>query len=272
MLRGAAAVRLTGLAAEMAFFATLGLFPGLLVVAGLLGWLDTLAGGMVAGRAESAVVEFLGRLLTDRASGVVTAMRDLFERGRGGVVVSGLALALWSMSRGFAAAIRALDMAYRVAERRGWLKVRLTGILLALGSALMVALVLVILVLGPLMDQGSARAERIETGTILGVAWSWLRPPILLLLLVAWMTALYRFAPNHRTGWRRGLPGAVTAALLWVLLALGFRAYIGLAAGMNQVFGVLGGGLIVLIFLYLLSLALLLGGELNAVLIRSRRH
>ena len=82
------------------------------------------------------------------------------------------------------------------------------------------------------------------------------------------VAALYRFAPNHRAGWRKGIPGAMAAAFMWVALAFGFRAYLGMAAGMNQIFGVLGGGLIVLVFFYLLSLALLIGGEINAVLLR----
>src|SRR3546814_4595470 len=77
-------------------------------------------------------------------------------------------------------------------------------------------------------------------------------------------------APNHRTPWRADVPGALVTATLWALLSLGFRAYLALAPGANQVFGSLGGALIVLLWIYLLALGLLVGGEVNAI--RSEEH
>lgn len=272
MASHAAAVRLGGLAAEMAFFAVLGLFPGLLVVAGLLGWLDSLAGGEAAGKAEAAAVAFLQDILTDRAAGVITAVRDLFERERGGVVLSALVVGLWAMSRGFAAAIRALDLAYGVEERRGWLDLTATALALALGSSVMAALVLLMFGVGPLLGHGGDLAARLGMGPAFSFAWDWLRGPFTLALLVAWIAAIYRFGPNHRAGWRQGLPGAAAAGAMWMLLSFGFRVYLGLAAGANRVFGVLGGGLILLVACYLFSLALLIGGELNAALRRRARR
>ena len=78
-------------------------------------------------------------------------------------------------------------------------------------------------------------------------------------------------APARRLRWIDALPGAVTAAVLWLVASLGFSLYLRVAAGANRVLGTLGGGLIGVLWLYMLALALLVGGELNAVLRRSRR-
>jgi membrane protein len=262
--------RVSGLAAEMGFFGALGFFPGLMVVAGLIGWFDRLTGGHVAALAEGTVVRLLGRILSDQAAGVTLVVRDLFARERGGLVTSALIISVWAMSRGFAAAVRALDLAYGLKERRTWLDVRIRAFLLAVGSALMVAVVLAVFALGPLFGHGRHLAGDLGFGPAFVFLWDWVRGPATFALVVVWMTTIYRFAPNHDSNWREGLPGALSAGVAWLALASGFGAFMRLAGQVNRIFGVLGGGLVVLTFIYLLSLTLLLGGELNAVLAKRR--
>jgi membrane protein len=258
--------RVNGLAAEMAYFATFSVFPGLLVVAGLMGWLGDIAGPAVAAQARSALVEFLGRFFTDRGLDV-SQSRGLLDQHSRGVVTSALVLGLLAMSRGFATAIRALDRAYGLRERRSWLDVRFTAFLLALGSAVMVVLVLALFVVGPSLGHGRQVAERFGMGPSFSFAWDWLRYPVGFLLLVVWMAAFYRFGPSHDARWSQGLPGAVAAGLVWVLVGAGFGAYIRSLVRFNPIFGVLGGGLILLTFIYLQSAALIIGGEVNALLL-----
>jgi membrane protein len=100
--------------------------------------------------------------------------------------------------------------------------------------------------------------------------WDYLRWPVLVLALIAWATTLCHVAPSRRTPWRRDLPGGVLAALLWLLASFGFNLYLRLVVRGNPVFGALGGGLIVMSWLYLLSLSMVLGGEVNALLLRRR--
>ncbi len=264
--------RLPGLAAESAFFAVLSVFPGLLLIAAALGSLGGLLGSGVAERSESAVLEFLGRVLTDRASGVIQAVGDLFARERSGILTTALVLGVWVLSRGFAAIVRALDLIYGLRERRSWLRRMTTQIGFALGSVLMAAIVLTMLVVGPLLGRGQALADRLGFGTAFSFAWDWLRAPVAIALLVVWAATLYRLGPSHDVSWKRGLPGALAAGFLWLLVSFGFRVYLGMVGTFNQVFGVLGGGLILLVWLYLLNLGLLLGGQLNVVLDEMREH
>jgi membrane protein len=262
--------RLTGLSAEMAFFASFSVFPGLMVVGGLVGWLGSLAGPGVADRARAAMMGYLGVVLTDRGSGVVGTAHTLFDGHHRGVVGSAVVLGLLAMSRGFATAIRALDRAYGLRERRSWFDVRLTALFLALGSAVMVVWALAMFAVGPLLGRGRQLADMLGLGPVYIFAWDWVRLPITFVLLVLWMATMYRFGPSHEARWMQGLPGAVAASLIWVLVSYGFGAYIRSVVRLNPIFGVLGGGLILLAFVYVQSAALLVGGEVNALLLEGR--
>lgn len=258
--------RVTGLAAEVAFFAVLSIFPGLLMVASGLGSLDDLFGSELAGDAEKVVRDFLDRMLTSDASQTIGAVENLFEERRAGVLTLSAIGALLALTRGFAALVRALDIAYDLVERRRWVSQRLVAIGLALGSVLMGVILLAMFVTGPLLGGGQAVADRIGLGDAFALFWDWLRWPVAFAVLVAWATITFHFGPNHKTPLAADMPGAVVAAVLWVIVSLGFSAYLRVAADLNQVLGVLGGGLILLVWLYLLSAALLIGGELNAIM------
>lgn len=263
--------RINGLAAEMAFFGLLGVFPGLLIMTSLLGSLDAIVGAHLADQAESAVINGLDKVLTDEASGAVAAIRSLFEQQRGGLVTFATIGAIWAVSRSFAAVILALDHAYDLEERRPWLKQRLVGAGLALGTVVTTIVVLAMVVIGPLFGGGQAVADVLGFGSVFAFAWTWLRWPFAFVFLTVWATTVFDLGPAIRTKWRWQVPGAVFVALGWLALSVGFSLYLRLAGGSNPVFGILGGGLILMLWMYLLSLVLLLGAEINAILIVRRK-
>src|SRR5690606_17520397 len=188
-----------------------------------------------------------------------------------GALTTGVVVALWAASRGFTAVVNGLDVVYDLEERRPWLRRRLVALGLALGTVVVVAALVAMLVVGPLLGSGAELAERIGAGRAFAAAWDWARWPAMLVALAAWTATIFHLAPNHRTPWRADVPGAVLTTGLWVLLSVGLRAYLALAPGSNQVLGALGGVLIVLLWLYLLAVGLLLGGELNAILLARAR-
>jgi membrane protein len=262
--------RVGGLAAEVAFFGLLGLFPMLLVLVAALGSLDAVVGQELAARAEENVLDFLRRILTDEAAGALDAVRELFEDGESGVLTVGLLASVWAASRAFQAVVNALDVAYDLEERRSWPRLRLTGLALAVGTAVVGAVILAMLVVGPLFGTGRDIADVVGAGGLFATFWDWLRWPTVVVLVIGWSATVFHLAPNHRTAWRWHVPGAVITAAWWGLASAGFRLYLSVAAGANEVLGTLGGSLIVLLWLYLMSMGLLLGGELNAVL--AHRH
>jgi membrane protein len=263
--------RLLGLGAETAFFAVLSIFPGLLVAGSLLGLLDAVLGADVANKAQERVLDALSLVLTDEASGVVQSVRSLFEDSRGGLLTFATVGALVSLSGAFAVAVNALNLAHDAAESRSWLRRRVVGLVMAVSTLVLAVLALAVLVVGPLLGRGERLAELVGLGAVFTFAWDVLRLPVMVAVLLLWATALLRYAPARRLRWRDALPGALAAAVLWLVATTGFRLYLAVAAAGNPVLGAFGGGAIVMTWVYLLSLSLLLGGELNAVLVQRRR-
>ena len=268
LTRAAAACRITGLAAEVTFFAVLSLFPGLLVLAGALGQLESIVGYDLAARSEQAVIDFLAGILTERASGVTDTVRALFEGEIGGLVTMGALASAWTLSSGFAALIRALDIIYGLEEKRSWLNIRFTALTLAAGSVLVVVALLAGVVIGPLLVSAPFLSGSPRAGGVVAFAWNWLSMPAALVLLAAWATTIFHLAPNWRgpTPWRAELPGGLLAATLTLAVSYGFRVHLRLAIELNQILGLVGGGLLLLIWLYALSFAALLGGVVNRAL------
>lgn len=264
--------RVPGLAAETAFFTVLSLFPGLLVAVSLLGLLDVVVGAQLAEQAQDRVVGTLRLVLSDEAAAAIAAVEDLFEERRGGVLTLATIGALFTLSGGFAVAVNALNLAYDADEGRSWLRRRLLGLWLALGSLVLLVLALGAFVVGPLLGSGRRIAALVGLGEVFAWSWDVVRMPVAVLLLVGWAATLYRVAPCRTLRWRDALPGAVLTVVLWVLASVGLRLYLEVAADRNPVLGAFGGGVIVMLWVYLLSVALLVGGEVNALLHERREH
>ncbi|MEZ5266570.1 MAG: YihY/virulence factor BrkB family protein [Acidimicrobiales bacterium] len=156
---------------------------------------------------------------------------------------------------------------YDLDEHRSFIAQRANALVLAVGSVITGAVILSMLVFGPLLGSGTDIADAVGSGRTFAVLWTYLRLPFALAVMVAWAATVFHVAPNHRTPWRWDLPGAAVTTALWLLGSFGFRVYLGVAgSGSNAVLGVLGGTLTLLLYVFVLSLSLLLGGEVNALL------
>ena len=263
-------VRLSGLSAEIAFFAILGLFPAVIAFAAALGSLDAVIGEGAASAVQEWLLEWTSTTFGDDSTQYRT-VAGLFAGSNAAAVTTGIALTLYAASRGFIAVVRALDVVYDDEHRRRWLSTRVVGFTITIVTVVVFALTTVMIVIGPLLGSGDDVAERIGRGSWFATAWVWLRFPLTFLIVVAWTASVYRFAPRRRSSWRRELPGAVVATLWWLVASTGFRVYLGVASsGMNTVFGLLGGALSLLFWLYLLAMGLLVGAVCNSLVTRRR--
>jgi membrane protein len=262
--------RLLGIAAESAFFAVLTLFPALLVAAAVVGQLGAFVGEGAALRVESAVLTFLDRVLTDAARPVVDTVQGLFSGSRN-LLTLAMLLALASLSTAFATLINTLNLAYEVPETRGWWYRRWLGLLLGLGSVVTGAVTVTLLVIGPLFGRGIdvVADAGLDAGYV--ALWHTLRWPIAFGALVLWATTVQHLTPALRHKWRHDLAGGLLTAVLWLGASAGLNAYLTAIVPASPLLGALGGGLILMIWFYLLSVALLGGAELNAVLAARRR-
>jgi membrane protein len=281
--RSARLHRTTGHAAEMAFFAVLTLVPSTVAVGSALGLSKHLVGAGAVEEAERAVNGAVRALMgPGLADSVITPFVHVqLTQPRGGVAIGGLLAAWWLSSRLFEATGHALDMAYGVVDRRTTLVSRLLALGFALGSVLLVAVTVEVMVVGPLGSPRSGPASDLGVGSLYEHGWAVLRWPLLLLIVIGFLVSLYRFSPNVRHGWRDCLPGAVFGAGLWVLAAIAFR--VSAAMGLQGTHSVDGGDpsvaiigqavnavIATVLWAYLASIAILLGGEFNATLRRRR--
>ena len=266
VMRGAGGDRVGGLAAEIAFFGMLSLFPLTIAVAAGVGFLQPLVGAAAAEEVRANVVAALETALPSEAGGTVQAVEELFLQTRPGVFTIGLIVAVWSASRGFLAAVRALDLVYDLRERRSYVELRLLSLGLAVVTIPLVAVALVAFVVGPLLGGGKALADEFGASEVFVTLWGIMRWPAAVAVVAALVTTLYHLAPDHRTPWRWDLPGTAFAMGAGAVATVGLRLYLRFGGSTNVLIGGLGSVLVVMLWMYLMSVGLLVGAELNSVL------
>lgn len=257
--------RVPDLAAEVAFYAILSLLPAMISFAAFMSVLGSIAGSKVAADTEAEVVDFLNSVLTSEAEGTIDAVTALFADRQPGLLTFSLLLTMWALSRGFAALVRALDVVYDLDEHRSWIATRVTALALAVGSAISGTVLIALLVVGPLLGTGQEVADTVGFGDTFALLWDVLRLPLAFVFLVLWSATIFHIAPDHSTPWRADVPGAIATTVLWVIFTGGLRLYLASPAATESVYGALGGVLIVLLWFWLLSLAVMIGGQINAL-------
>lgn len=243
------------IAASVTFWVLLSIPAGILAMVSALGWLGGIVGADLAAEARTEVVEGAREIFAGEAQVVVDAVDDLFAQPNAGLLTSSIALAIFSLSRGFDALIRGLSRAYDVEKGRSWYHRRLVAVGLSIGSLVTVALTVAVQVALARWLPEPAPDQLIR----------WL---VAFAVLVAWAATMYHAAPFLRSPWRYDLPGAILAAVVWALVSAGYELYIRYASGQNQVLGAIGGAVLALTWLYAIMLVLVVGAELNAVLAR----
>ena len=269
--------RVTGLAAEMAFFALLSLVPLFVTIGAALGYLERFVGAEGIDQAEALIVRGLGVVFSPRVTAeIITPFTQaLLNQQRGGLALGALAVTLFLASRVFTATIRSLDLAYGVPERRGAVAQRLLALGLSLGFVVVVVATLAFMVVGPLLGSGQTLASRFGLGDAFRIAWGAGRWPTVVVITVGFLSCVYHFGPNLTTRWRHSLPGAILGLVLWLLASLCLRLYLAYGPGdaaalvaedqaVQVVARSLGAVVATVLWTYLTGLAILVGGELNA--------
>jgi membrane protein len=247
-----------GLAAQLAFFFLLSLFPALLFLVALIGYLPV----------ENAMVELLSALSAVAPHEFVVLVRtqldDLVRGGWAGFLTLGLAGAFWSSSTAMVATIDALNRAYNVPEWRPWWKRRMVAIALTVALAIFTAISLALILIGPSVANRVARWFGVAP--LMAAFWSIARWPAMIFCVVFGVDLVYHFAPNRKARWSWLTPGSVIATALWILISFGFKLYVTNFSHYNVTYGAISGVIIVLLWLYVSGLAILIGAELNSVL------
>ena len=255
-----------GLAAQLAFYLILALFPFLLVLVSLMGTFSSpeLADQVLGYFREvtpQQVYEIIESYLHDIIAG---------NRPAPGLFSVGLVIALWSASGAFAALINALNKAYDVEESRPFWKVRGIALLMTLGLSVMIIVGVLLLVAGPPIGRGIA--DLLGLGEVFTLVWNVVQWPVALSLMVFTVALLYYFAPDAGQPFRWITPGGLIGVLLWVLASVIFRFYVSNFGSYDATYGSIGAVIVLLLYLYISSLTILFGAELNATLVRLKEE
>ncbi|MBA2638223.1 MAG: YihY/virulence factor BrkB family protein [Solirubrobacterales bacterium] len=257
----------TDWAAALTYYAVLALFPGILVLVSILGLVgqvpqttDALLDIVAQLGPASAVDTFRGPI-----EGIIAS-----SGGAGAGLVIGLLGAVWSASGYVGAFFRACDVVWDVEEGRPAWKLVPMRVLVTVVIVLLLAIVLIALVVtGPVAE---AVGNVIGLGSTAVTIWNIAKWPVMLVVIMGIIAALYYVSPNvrhPRFAWIS--PGSVVAVLVWIVASLLFAFYVGNFGSYNATYGALAGVIVFLLWLWITNVALLFGAELNAEVERSRQ-
>lgn len=252
-----AADHMTIIAAGVAFYAMLAIFPALIALVSVY--------GLVFSPAEvEAQIQALSAVLPNEARTVIGGQLEaLVQRPRttlGWGAVLGIVGALWTASSGTANMMEAINIAYDERDR-GFVKARALAVVFTFGLIVAVVVALALVALAP------ALLGFIGLGVVGRVAVQWGRWPVLALLVIGGLALLYRYAPNRKRAKLRWVTwGSGIATLLWIAASIGFSLYVENFGSYAKSYGALAGVIVLMFWLFISAFVILLGAELNAEL------
>jgi membrane protein len=256
---------MTNIAAALAYYAFLAIPSALLIAVGVF--------SLVAGpNAVTTLVDKLHSVMPGQATSLLEgSLRTMTQhRGTGITVLSiGAVLALWSLTGAMQNIMWAANIAYDREETRGFVRRRITALGMVVFALIGFALAFGVLVLGPHLSSwiGSAVGAKSVVKTVWWIA-EW---PLLVLGLLVAFGGLMHLAPNVKhPRWKFLTFGAVVSIVIWLVASGAFSFYVSRFGSYNKTWGALSAVVVMLTWLWLSSVALLLGAEVNAEAERSR--
>ena len=249
-------------AAALSYYFVLAFFPALVALAALVGYLPI-------PDLFDTIINTIARVVPPQSMGLIhRIVKDVITPHKGTLLSFGLLGAVWTCSSGFSTLIEALDVAYDVPETRPWWKTRLLAIELVFVVGTLIALAFAFMVVGP--EFGEFLASHIGLTHVFAVIWPVLRYVIAIGLMIFAVEGIYFRAPNVQQRFGSTLPGAVLAIGLWILFSDALSLYFRRFAHLNRTYGVLGGAIALLVWLYWSGFIILLGAELNSEILQQR--
>src|SRR5215211_2792549 len=248
-----------GRSAQLSYYFLLALFPALLFLTSLLGYM---AGE--DSQLRQGLFDYLSTVLPGEASKLVSqTVTDVTQSSGGGKLSFGILATFWAASNGMGAISESLNAAYDLKESRPWWKVRLTAVGLTLALTLLIVTALVLVLYGH--DIADALSIKLGLGSAFATAWKVLQWPLVLVFVLLAFALIYYFGPDsHRQDWKWITPGAVIGVALWLLISFGFKTYLEFFNSYSATYGSLGAVIILMLWFYFTGTAILVGGEINS--------
>jgi len=257
---------LFGLSSQAAFWCALSTAPMLLALLGLTGLIAPLFGPTTLTDVHTGIGRFLHGVFNPEVANnlVGDTVNTILNAPRGDVVSVGLIVSLWAGSSAISALIEAITIAYRQHEFRHPAVERIFALGIYLVALLFGILLLPLLAIGPdLLIKWSPPRWHTTVSTVVSISYY----PVTAALLILLLATLYKVAPKRRHPWRRGLPGALLAAVVFLIASFGLRLYLAYVYSHGLTYGALATPITFLLFYYFASMAIILGAQFNNALL-----
>ncbi|WP_409227684.1 YihY/virulence factor BrkB family protein [Gudongella sp. SC589] len=249
-----------GTGAQLTYFLILSLFPFLMVLLNIISYTPL-------GR-EDVILDLIQYMPTDIQEIIQTFHDDVVSASSQSFLSIAAIAGLWTASSGVKAVIRAINKAYDYSENRSFLKMK--------GLSLLFTVILILMILVVFISLVAGRQIGILVSNFLGIEdlfvtmWNYLRFIIPILFMILSFALLYKYSPNikhrHSVPLRTTLPGAIFTTISWIVLSLLFSFYVSNFGNYALTYGSLGGVIVLLVWLFISSIVIVLGGEINATL------
>ena len=250
-----------GMAAQIAFYAMLGLFPLMIFILSVISLFP------VGQSLQPKLLESLAEQMPPEAAGYVTnIVMDLLPQQNQGLLSFGLLASLWGASMAIGALITTINRAYNIRPRRNIVQQKILSIFLTLALSGLWLIAMTIILVGPSFTQQIYEWIGIASPT--NTFWTSVRLPMAFLLNLTALSVLYYVAPEAKQRFRWILPGAVTSTTLWFGASQVFRMFLANFGQYNKTYGSLATVVILMVWLWISGLLFLLGAEINALMKR----
>ncbi|AYF53424.1 YihY/virulence factor BrkB family protein [Clostridium botulinum C] len=197
---------------------------------------------------------------------VYSIINEVLQSRNANLLSFSFIITIWIASNGFKAVIRALNKAYGEKEERSFIKLQFMAIITTIILTFLIIFSLFILVLGNLI--GYKIMTFFSLPDNLFFIWNVFRYFLMLIFMILIFAVIYKLTPCRKLTFGEVLPGSIFATIGWIIVSIGFSFYVDNFANYSRLYGSIGAVIILMIWLFLTSIIILIGGEINALLLK----
>lgn len=250
----------TAIGAQLSYFLVLSIFPFLIFFLNILSYTPVAR--------EDVLHSIIVMLPLDTQSLISTLLIETINTSNEALLSLSAITGIWAASKGIMALIRVLNKAYDVEETRSYVELRAIAVLFTIALLVLLVIVLLTLVFGEVL--GNRLFDFLGLTQQFITFWQYFRIIISLSFMILIFALLYRYIPSIRNGnkinLKQAMPGAIFASLGWIITSTIFSYYVNNFGNYGKTYGSLGGVIVLLIWLYISSIIVIMGGEINATL------
>lgn len=251
---------ISAIGAQLAYFLILSIFPFMIVLLNIFSYTSIVEPDFIY-----ANIQFLP---LDIQNIIISFINDLVNSSSQGLLSIAAVAGIWTASSGVTPVIRAINKAYDCQETRSFFILKSLSILFTIALLGLLLLVIIALIFGEIL--GRRLFEIFGQGEVFLVIWENTRFIIPMVAMALTFALLYKFSPcssfRKTIKLKTTMPGAVFTTVGWVFVSLLFSYYVSNFGKYSTTYGSLGGVIVLLIWLYLSSMIMVLGGEINATI------